>query len=80
MKLKEDFPKPWCLCGDFNEIRSISERRGCSRRDRGMADLNEFIERCEVHDLPLLGRKYTWGNSMEGERWSRIDRVLVDPR
>ncbi|GMP75938.1 hypothetical protein CsSME_00032846 [Camellia sinensis var. sinensis] len=32
LKLKEDFPKPWCLCGDFNEIGFISEMKDCSRR------------------------------------------------
>ncbi|XP_028098101.1 uncharacterized protein LOC114297823 [Camellia sinensis] len=78
-KLKNEFPKPWCVCGDFNQIRFMSERKGCSRRDRGMSDLNEFIEKCEVNDLPLLGKKFTWCNSAVGERWSRIDTVLVDP-
>ncbi|XP_028092119.1 uncharacterized protein LOC114292373 [Camellia sinensis] len=80
INLKHDFPKPWCLCGDFNEIRNIGERLGCSRRDRGMTDFNDFIETCEVNELPLLGRKFTWCNSMVSEKWSRIDRVLVDPR
>lgn len=48
--------------------------------ERGMPELNEFIESSEVQDLPLLGRKNTWCNSREGVKWSRIDRVLVDPR
>ncbi|XP_028086676.1 uncharacterized protein LOC114287494 [Camellia sinensis] len=80
VKLKEEFPKPLCMGGDFNEIRNIGERKGCSRRDKGMRELNGFIDKCEVSDLPLLGRKYTWCNSCEGEKWSRIDRVLVDPK
>ncbi|XP_028103474.1 uncharacterized protein LOC114302620 [Camellia sinensis] len=80
VKLKEEFPKPWCLGGDFNEIRNTGERKGCSRRDRGMREFNEFIGRCKVSDLPLLGRKFTYCNSSEGEKWSRIDRVLVDPK
>lgn len=65
LKLKQGFPKPWCLCGDFNEIRHIGEKKGCSRRERGMTELNEFIENSEVQDLPLLGRKFTWCNSRE---------------
>ncbi|XP_028083443.1 uncharacterized protein LOC114284694 [Camellia sinensis] len=80
LKLNEEFPNPWCLGGDFNEIRSIGERKGCSRRDKGMKELNEFIDKSEVNDLPLLGRRYTWCNSREGEKWSRIDRVLVEPK
>ncbi|XP_028098837.1 uncharacterized protein LOC114298467 [Camellia sinensis] len=80
VNLKEKFPKPWCLAGDFNEIRSMGERKGCSRRDRGTQELNEFIDKYEVSDLPLLGRKLTWCNSGDKEMWSRIDKVLVDPK
>ncbi|GFS28866.1 hypothetical protein Acr_00g0004350 [Actinidia rufa] len=27
----------------------------------------------------MLGQKYTWSNSQEGEKWSRIDRFLIHP-
>lgn len=67
IKLKMNFQNPGCLCGDFNEIKSISERKGCFRRDRGMKDLNDFIDKCELNNMPLHGRKYTWCNSAEGE-------------
>ncbi|KAL7222702.1 hypothetical protein ACSBR1_024407 [Camellia fascicularis] len=79
LKLKYEFPKPWCLGEDLNEIRNIGERVGCSRRDKGMMDLNSFIESCELNDLPLLGRKFTWSNAQDGEKWSRIDRFLLNP-
>ncbi|XP_028081929.1 uncharacterized protein LOC114283306 [Camellia sinensis] len=69
-----------CIGGDFNEITNIGERKGCSRREREMKELNDFIDKSEVNDLPLLGRRYTWCNAREGEKWSRIDRVLVDPK
>ncbi|XP_028109732.1 uncharacterized protein LOC114308363 [Camellia sinensis] len=77
LKLKTSFPNPWCMAGDFNEIGHINERVGCSRRDRGMKHLNDFIGNSELHDLPLHGRKYTWCNAHESEKWSRIDRVLL---
>ncbi|XP_028071176.1 uncharacterized protein LOC114273563 [Camellia sinensis] len=67
------------LGGDFNEIRVIGEREGCSGREKGMKELNAFIDKCELNDIPLLGRKYTWCNAQEGEKWSRIDRVLLNP-
>ncbi|XP_028110763.1 uncharacterized protein LOC114309252 [Camellia sinensis] len=75
--LRPSFYNPWCLVGDFNEIRNLGERRGCSRRDRGMKEFNLFIENMELLDLPMLGRQFTWCNSNEGERWSRIDRALM---
>ncbi|XP_028090751.1 uncharacterized protein LOC114290933 [Camellia sinensis] len=74
------YSNPWCVGGDFNEIRFMSERIGCSRRERGMKDFNEFIHRLEFSDLPMLGRQFTWCNALDGERWSRIDRFLLDSR
>lgn len=48
------------------------------KRERGMKDFNKFIEDMELVDLQLLGRNFTWSNSQEGEKWSRIDRFLLD--
>ncbi|XP_028091888.1 uncharacterized protein LOC114292180 [Camellia sinensis] len=78
-RLKSGGEKPWCLGGDFNEVRSIFERKSCSRRDRGMCDFNELIENLEVCDIPMLGRKFTWCNSLQGDKWSRLDRFLLSP-
>jgi len=53
----------WCFCGDFNAIRTRSERKsinsrvGCSRETYGF---NNFIETNLLLDLPLVGKKYTW--------------------
>ncbi|KAL7163159.1 hypothetical protein ACSBR2_039292 [Camellia fascicularis] len=58
----------------------MSERKGCVRRDREMMDFNAFIDIMELHDLPMLGRSYTWCNDVEGESWSRLDRFLLDTR
>ncbi|XP_028055237.1 uncharacterized protein LOC114259414 [Camellia sinensis] len=78
VSIHHHFPNPWCVGGDFNEIRYMGERKGCSSRDRGMKDFNEFVENMELTDLPLLGRQYTWCNALDGYRWSRIDRFLLD--
>lgn len=71
------FPDPWCLGGDLNEVRCTEERQGNSSRDRGMNDLNNFIDIMELTDMPLLGRSFTWSNSQELEKWSRLDRFLL---
>ncbi|XP_028085101.1 uncharacterized protein LOC114286201 [Camellia sinensis] len=76
-RLKSMFSDPWCLAGDFNEIRNIGERRGCSRRDKWMKEFNQFIEKLKLIDLPMMGRQFAWCNATEGERWSRIDRILL---
>jgi len=35
-----------------------------------------IIERCQLHDIPAVGRKYTWYKP-NGIARSRLDRVLV---
>lgn len=77
-KLKGAFTRPWCIGGDFNEIRFLNERKGCIRRDREMKDFNDFIDLMELHDLPMLGRLFTWCNDVGERRWSRLDRFLLD--
>lgn len=44
-----------------------------------MIEFNEFLDKMEMSDLPLLGRGFTWCNSVEGDKWSRIDRFVLDP-
>ncbi|XP_028065808.1 uncharacterized protein LOC114268782 [Camellia sinensis] len=79
LNIRSSFLKPWCMGGDYNEIRVPNERRGCTRSSKGMHDFNNFVDHLEMLDLPMLGRNFTWCNSLEGERWSRIDRFLLDP-
>lgn len=44
-----------------------------------MQEFNDFIDRGEVIDVKMLGRKYTWCNAFDGNKWSRIDRFLISP-
>ncbi|KAL7193818.1 hypothetical protein ACSBR2_025450 [Camellia fascicularis] len=52
--------------------------KGCSRRERGMKDFNNFIDSLELIDLTMQGRLFTLCNVMDRKRWSRIDRFLLD--
>lgn len=74
--LKSTSQLPWFVGGDFNSIKSISERVGCTRMDRDMRDFIDFINIMELQDLPLLGRKFTWSNFQDVEIQSRIDRFV----
>lgn len=65
--------------GDLNEIRNIEERQGYSRRDAGMRDFNNSVDAMEFVDLQMISRVFTWSNFQENEKWSRIDRFLLDP-
>ncbi|XP_077231884.1 uncharacterized protein LOC143864904 [Tasmannia lanceolata] len=64
---------PWCLGGDFNEVRWVEERMGCRRSNQSMSEFSEFIARHELIDIPLSRAKFTWSRN---SRKSRIDRFL----
>lgn len=68
----------WCLMGDFNADKSLSERRGATSQ-KNRAEINafsQFIEDMELGDIPVYGRKFTWHKS-DGSVMSRLDRFLV---
>ncbi|GAU10772.1 hypothetical protein TSUD_424810, partial [Trifolium subterraneum] len=46
-----------CVCGDFNAVRSIEERRSVSGRTRSQDHIvfNRFIDDNNLIDLPLCG-------------------------
>ena len=69
----------WCILGDFNSIRTTSERVGTSQRqqdERNIKEFNNWIADLEVDDVPCMGRKYTWYR-LNGTAKSRLDRILV---
>jgi hypothetical protein len=73
----------WCVVGDFNSVRSSSERRGVGQSTDGgnhneMAAFNTFLDDLGLIDLPLLGRCFTWFHP-NGIAMSRLDRILISP-
>ncbi|GKV44506.1 hypothetical protein SLEP1_g51682 [Rubroshorea leprosula] len=66
----------WCLAGDYNTVRSVEERVGCTVTTNEMREFDAFIHNTRLIDLLLVGRKYTWYNS-NGQYMSRIDRFLL---
>jgi exonuclease III len=68
-KLESFVDQNVCVCGDFNAVRNVEERRSVGSIPR-VAGINSLI------DLPLRGRSYTWFRG-DGRSMSRIDRFLV---
>jgi hypothetical protein len=42
-----------------------------------MGRFRRFINDMELHEIPLLGRKYTWSSEREAPTLVRLDRVFV---
>ena len=71
---KDSVSKPWCLAGNFNETLSPSNKKGASKVFASMKRFKHYIDGCELIDLPLNGKKFTWSR---GNAASRIYRILI---
>ncbi|XP_071694370.1 uncharacterized protein [Rutidosis leptorrhynchoides] len=66
----------WVICGDFNEVRIESERLNSLFIERRAAMFNNFIEKMQLVEIPLLGKNFT-RFSDDGVKLSKLDRFLV---
>jgi len=70
-----------CLCGDFNSVRCLEERkgRGTVARQMDIDGFNKFIDDTLLIDLPICGRLFTWYRG-DGISMSRLDRFLLSEK
>ena len=52
----------WCVGGDFNVIRRISEKLGDSRLTFNIRCFDKFIRESGLLDHPLRNADFTWSN------------------
>ncbi|GKA81261.1 RNA-directed DNA polymerase, eukaryota [Tanacetum coccineum] len=64
------------ILGDFNEVRSESERFGTIFNDTSAKAFNHFISSASLIDLPLEGYSYTWALK-SASKMSKLDRFLI---
>lgn len=68
---------PCLVGGDFNLIRTLSDKSS-GRGDKHLMDaFNSFIEQHSLRELTRLGARYTWNNKQDRPIQSNIDRVFM---
>ena len=71
----------WLLWGDFNSIRSVTEKSYAENLDMSaMVEFNGCVGDVDTEDLTAKGFFFTWsrrGGGM-GDRKSKIDRAIVN--
>lgn len=50
---------PWCVGGDFNIVRRMSERKGCSRVSSQMQQFSNWFDDLDLLDLPFGGASFS---------------------
>lgn len=69
--------KPWCIGGNFNVIRYLSERLGDTCLSPAMRKFSYFIFELGLMDILLVDSKFAWSNNRDDWCWLRIDRLLL---
>ena len=62
-RVRDSWPGPWCVGGDFNEILYPYERSSGVCPSNAMAEFRNFINQRALMDLPLKGGDFTWSRS-----------------
>jgi hypothetical protein len=70
------FQGPWLLAGDFNLIRSASDKNTPITNANLCSAFNDTINSMELLELPLTGNHYTWSNKRAVPTLARLDRVF----
>lgn len=52
--------EPFCIIGDFNSIRNANERSNCTYRNKDSEVLEQLIQNCNLWEVPLTGKVFTW--------------------
>ena len=55
----------WLILGDFNFIRSLTNRNKPGGDAADMLLFNEFIHAQSLMELPVKGRSFTWSNMQD---------------
>lgn len=74
--LKPSMLSTWFLVGDFNLIYKAFDKNN-DRLNRGlMQRFKGLLDRLELKELPLPGRRFTWANTGPNPTQTKIDRAF----
>jgi hypothetical protein len=63
----------WLIMGDFNFIRSPTNRNKSGGNVNDMLIFNDFIREQHLTEMPIKGRKFTWSNMQDNPLLEQLD-------
>jgi hypothetical protein len=79
-RIADHMNESWILAGDFNDIMSLSEKKGGAPVSlRKCTKFKERVDACHLLDIGYVGPKFTWRGPIYhgGQRiFERLDRAL----
>jgi exonuclease III len=67
---------PWLIIGDFNLIYQASDKNNLNLNRRLMGKFRRALDECELMEISLQNRRYTWSNERENPTLVRLDRAF----
>lgn len=76
--LKPDDDAKWLVLGDFNLIYRARDKNNNHLNLAMMRRFRNTLAHCELHEIRLQNRKYTWSNLRQNPTLVRLDRVFCN--
>ena len=76
--LKPSFGTNWLVLGDFNLIYRAADKSNSNINPRRLAQFRNTLNTCELRELHLQNRKFTWINKCQNPTLVRLDRVFCN--
>ena len=73
----DSHPGPWFLCGDFNMIYHAQDKNNGRLDRRCMRRFRAFLNRVNLEELNLVGRRFTWSSERERPTLELLDRMFA---
>jgi len=70
-------PLPTLIGGDFNIMRNSREKNNDRFSDRWPFLFIAVIDSFDLREIDLIGRQFTWANSLPHPTYEKLDRVLM---
>jgi hypothetical protein len=78
VNLAKDNPYPMIIGGDFNLLRFQHEKSKGHFDSHWPFLFNVVIDSLDLREVAMVGRQFTWANSLPDPTYEKLDRVLMD--
>ena len=68
----------WLITGDFNLIYRAADKNNMNLSPRLMRHFREALDECDLSEISLQNRKFTWSNERQRPTMSRLDRFFCN--
>lgn len=78
LSLKPPVGSPWLILGDFNLIYKASDKNNLNLNRRLMGKFKRALDDCELLEICLQNRRFTWSNERENPTLVCLDRAFCN--